>query len=417
VRYAFALPGSRGDVQPALSVALELRRRGHEVTVGVAPDLVEWAARLGVDPVAIGRPTGELLTSTPFQLHMTARDPRVRYRALKEVACYGWDELRADTSALAAGAEVIVTGLLGQEIGSAVAERDDLGFAAVHYCPIRANDAVPLVPGVRARGIQKTAWKAGERFRWQLTRDAENAQRRALGLRPARVDLPRRLRDRGALEIQAYERMLFPGLPEGLGTHRPFTGFLNLSAEDRALLGEAGLGDELAEWLEAGDPPVYVGFGSLTSPVDDTSLLLDAVVQATADLGLRALVSGWHEREGLIADHVRAIGPLDHSAVFPKCAAAVHHGGAGTVGATLRAGIPSVVAWVASDQPMWGGALRRAGLGVSTRAAGLDRGRLRAALEQALAPEVRAAAARMGERMVPAGRAVTETADLLERAR
>lgn len=417
MRYAFALPGSRGDIQPALAVALEMRRRGHDVAVGVAPDLAPWAARLGLEPRPIGLPTGELLDSEAFRLHVGAKNPRTRYQALKDVACYGWDELRRDLDEFVAGADVIVTGLLGQELGSALAERDGTAFAALHYCPVRANDAVPLIPGVAWRGAQRAAWRAGEALRWRLTKQAENTQRQALGLAPAVVDVPQRLRDRGALEIQAYERILVPGLPESLGTHRPFTGFLNLGADDRALLGETALDAELAAWLEAGDPPVYVGFGSLASPVDDPAALLDAVTQATAELGLRALISGWNHGEASLAEHVKAIGPADHSVLFPRCVAAVHHGGAGTVGAALRAGIPSVVAWVSSDQPMWGGMLARAGVGVSVKAASLDRVRLHTALERVLAPGVRAAAAQLSERMLPAEAAVTETARILERAR
>ncbi|MER7797197.1 nucleotide disphospho-sugar-binding domain-containing protein [Microbacterium sp. NPDC096154] len=414
MKYAFALPGSRGDVQPALSVALELRRRGHDVAVGVAPDLLDLAARLGLDPRPIGRPTGDLLSSEAFRLHQSAADPRIRYRALQDVAAYGWDELRRDVAALAADADTIVTGLLGQEIGSAVAERQGAAFAALHYCPVRANDAAPLIPGVRARSVQRAAWRAGERLRWALTRRAENAQREALGLTPAVVDLPQRLRDRGALEIQVYDPLLVPGLPAGWGAHRPFTGFLDFRADDRALLAEPGVGDELGRWIDDGEPPVYIGFGSM--PVDDPERLLSAIEHATADLGVRALLSGgWAPRDS--AAHVKRIGAADHSAVFPRCVAAVHHGGAGTVGAALRAGIPSLVAWISADQPMWGELLRRAGAGASVKAAGLDRRRLREALARVLGAEVRERAARIRDRMTPAGVAVAETARLVEQAR
>lgn len=421
MKFVFALMGSRGDVQPALPVALELRRRGHEVAVGVAPNLVAMADRLGLDPVPVGVDSAVLLGSDLVRREMRSLHPGVRLRALRDVAAYGWEEFRADLLRLADGADVLVTGLLGQEVGSALAEHRDCGFAALHYFPVRANRSVPILPGPPG-AVQHAAWHAGMLGRWELTRRPENAQRAALGLAPARVALQSRLRDRGAVEVQAYDAAIVPGLPEEWGTHSPFVGFLALADDDRARLGETGLGQTglgetgLGAWLDAGTPPVYVGFGSM--PVHDPDRLLAAVAGACADLGLRALVStGWNDFTGECPDDVRLVGAVDHGAVLPRCAAAVHHGGAGTVAATLRAGVPSVVGWYSADQPVWGRLLRRAGVGTSLRAARLDRRTLRQALAQVLRPEVRTRARSLREALVPAAEAVRAAADAVEQAR
>src|SRR5690606_10026315 len=136
---------------------------------------------------------------------------------------------------------------------------------ALHYCPVRANGVVAPVAGVRGRAATRGTWALGERVRWSLTRRAENAQRAALGLPATRVHLPARLRDAGAVEIQAYDPVLVPGLAAQWGPRRPFTGFLALDDAARARLGEtgaesdAGPSAELDAWLAAGDPPVYVG--------------------------------------------------------------------------------------------------------------------------------------------------------------
>ncbi|MFE6645471.1 glycosyltransferase [Nocardioides sp. NPDC057772] len=417
MRFVFGLMGSRGDVQPALAVALELRRRGHEVIVGVAPNLLPLAARLGLDPHAVGPDSGALLASPLVREEMRSANPRTRLRAVRKVSAHGWDDFRADLAALAGdrgSADVVVAGLLGQEVGSALAERIGAGFAALHYFPVRSNRSVKVVPGPDA--LQEKAWDVGMRMRWELTREAENAQRAALGLAPARTRLQTRLRDRGAVEVQAYDPLLVPGLPREWGIQSPFAGFLALTETDRLRLGETGVTDALGDWLGAGYPPVYVGFGSM--PVADPARLVADVAAATADLGLRALVSsGWNSFDVDVPDHVRLVGAVDHAAVLPRCVAAVHHGGAGTTAAVLRAGIPSVVGWYSADQPVWGRLLGDLGVGTSVRASRLDRDRLREALSAVLKPRVRERAAEVVPRLVTPEVAVARAADALERAR
>lgn len=417
MRFVFGLMGSRGDVQPALAVALELRSRGHEVTVGVAPNLVALAARLGLDPHAVGPDSGVLLSSSLVREEMRSANPRTRVRAVREVSAHGWDGFRRDLVALAGergSADVVVAGLLGQEVGSALAERIGAGFAALHYFPVRSNRSVKVVPGPEA--VQERAWDVGIRMRWELTREAENAQRVALGLPPARTRLQTRLRDRGAVEVQAYDPLLVPGLPREWGIQSPFAGFLALAEADRLRLGETGVADDLGNWLAAGYPPVYVGFGSM--PVADPARLVADVAAATADLGLRALISsGWNSFAVDVPDHVRLVGAVDHAAVLPRCVAAVHHGGAGTTAAVLRAGIPSVVGWYSADQPVWGRLLGDLGVGTSVKAARLDRDRLRAALGEVLMPAVRDRAAEVAPLLIAPETAVARAADALERAR
>ncbi|WP_369375051.1 glycosyltransferase [Promicromonospora sp. Populi] len=159
-------------------------------------------------------------------------------------------------------------------------------------------------------------------------------------------------------------------------------------------------------------------------PVADPPGLLAAVAAACADLGVRALVSaGWNDfsaagggdgagRAGLDEKRVRVVGSVDHARVLPRCRAAVHHGGAGTTGAVLRAGLPAVVGWYSADQPIWGELLREAGVGVARRASTLPRpGVLTTALSEVLDDATAARATALGARLVPPDRAVAAAAD------
>lgn len=413
MRITLALAGSRGDVQPALAVALELRRRGHDVTTGVPPNVLALADRLGLDPVPIGVDSGEVLRSELVRSGLRSRHPVRRIQAVRSILTHGWDDLRTGLEPLAKDADVVVTGLLGQQVGSAVAEALGTGFAALHYCPVRANTSAGIP--VRSPAVQRFAWAVGEGLRWRLTRSAETETRAALGLPAPTTDLPTRLRDFGAVEVQAYDPALLPGLAAEWGPRRPLTGFLTLGDADRALLGEGGVDDDLAAWLADGDAPVYVGFGSM--PVRDPAALLRAVADATADLGRRAVVSaGWNAfgdtaAGAAVGPHVRVVGPVDHAAVFPACAAVVHHGGAGTTAAGLRAGRPTVVGYYSGDQPHWGTLLIRLGVGARLAARRIDRDSLREALATVLdAGVAERCAALQGELVQPAD-AVRAAAD------
>jgi sterol 3beta-glucosyltransferase len=117
---------------------------------------------------------------------------------------------------------------------------------------------------------------------------------------------------------------------------------------------------ELAAFLEAGPPPVFVGFGSMTPDRPDLGRVVTDAVRAA---GVRAVVqAGWADLTGG-GDDVLAVGEVPHGWLFPRTAAAVHHAGAGTTAAVLRAGVPGVGLPVAVDQPFWADRAARLGTG------------------------------------------------------
>jgi UDP:flavonoid glycosyltransferase YjiC (YdhE family) len=155
---------------------------------------------------------------------------------------------------------------------------------------------------------------------------------------------------------------------------------------------------ELAGFLAAGPPPVYVGFGSMV-PADPVRT--DAVVRsALRRAGLRGVLAG-DPAHAPQDDDVLVVNDVPHAWLFPRMAAVVHHGGAGTTAAGMRAGVPTIVCPFFGDQPYWGE--RVAALGAGPRplpVKGLTAGHLAASLQRATGSErVRAAAARLGERL------------------
>lgn len=123
--------------------------------------------------------------------------------------------------------------------------------------------------------------------------------------------------------------------------------------------------DDLRNFLIDGDPPIYIGFGSIV--VNDPVSLTLLLIEATKISGVRAVISqGWSDL-GLISDeippNVLIIGNCPHDWIFNRVSCAVHHGGAGTTAAAMAAGIPSIIVPFFGDQPFWGKMVARTGTG------------------------------------------------------
>jgi UDP:flavonoid glycosyltransferase YjiC (YdhE family) len=120
---------------------------------------------------------------------------------------------------------------------------------------------------------------------------------------------------------------------------------------------------ELKAFLEAGNPPVYIGFGSMAG--SNPEELARLVSQALASSGQRGLLlTGWGGLSAdLVPDNVFVVDSVPHSWLFPRMAAVVHHGGAGTTAEGLRAGVPTVVIPFVFDQPFWGARIKALGFG------------------------------------------------------
>jgi sterol 3beta-glucosyltransferase len=204
--------------------------------------------------------------------------------------------------------------------------------------------------------------------------------------------------------------------PREWGAALPVLGAIHCPAKVRESLGETGPDRELADWMRAGKPPIYFGLGSM--PIVDPAGMVRTVSAVTRKLGERAIVcAGWSRLDelGELPDHVRIVGAIDHSQLFPLCGAAVHHGGSGTTFSVSAAGLPSVVCSVFADQPFWGARLERLGIGVHLPFKSLDAARLEQAFRRVSDPGVRNAAAQLGADLRAERDATPQITSLLER--
>ena len=382
MKVVLASYGTRGDVEPFATVGRELLRRGHDVCVAVPPNMVGFLETVGFAAVAFGP---EPLSSVRSR---TVEDPASAMAEQVEYLSRAMEEWGTTLTALANAADLLITGRIEQGLAANVAEYHGIPQAALHF-----------FPGAHAR---LSGW-AGD-----TTEEAENAQRRALGLPEATRHSTR------SLEIQAYDALCFPELaaewPDGDGW-RPFVGALTLELPTEA-------DDEVLSWIAAGTPPIYFGFGSgvwLQNPAQTFGL----ISVACARLGERALIcSGASEfADAPHSDQVKIVGAVNHAAIFPACRAVVHQGGAGTTAAGMRAGIPTLILWhPINDQQIWADAVTRLKVGSGRAFSASNLGSLVADLRSILDPQWITRAREVAAQMTKPVVSVARAADLLEHA-
>lgn len=431
MRISFVINGTRGDVQPATVLACALARRGHDVRLGVPPNMIgpalDWADGItGLEVVRLGVDTRAHLESVARARKQAGRHPLRRLRVLLSLRNAGWDQLVSDMAEVVDGADVIVTGLITEQPALAFAESAGVPLISLHHAPVRRNSRVAPVPGHLPGGPRavRTQWAAYDAAFAVLTRRRERRLRMHLGSPGSSASYAARLRAAPGLELQAYDPMF--GVEherrwtaDSAVRRRPTVGFLG-SPADQPVAGS----DALTSWLDAGDAPIYVGFGSM--PLRGEAATLRVVTELGRRLGRRVLVcAGWTEldaevRAEIASEAVRIESQVDHRTVFGRCAVVVHHGGAGTTAAVLRAGRPSVVCWYGADQPFWGAELERLGVGVAMPMAragrDLDVDRLTDAVASMLDPAAAERSGRLRDALVAEDVALGDAVREIERS-
>jgi UDP:flavonoid glycosyltransferase YjiC (YdhE family) len=173
---------------------------------------------------------------------------------------------------------------------------------------------------------------------------------------------------------------------------------------------------DVATWIATGTPPIYFGFGS--TPIESPVKLLAMIEDVCKELGERALVSaaGWDSDPGSDGSILKIVNGVNYPTVFPKCRAVVHHGGAGTLAAGIRAGVPTVALWSVADQPLWASRTELLHVGKSRKFSRTTRHSLLADLRTVLNPEYASRTRELATQMMRPSEGVSLAADLIEKA-
>ena len=262
------------------------------------------------------------------------------------------------------GVDLVLAGMGGIYIGLALAEKLDLPLLQAYLVPFTPTRAFPSVlvasfPSFLGGSLFRLSHHLTRQIMWQGFRSADRLARHSvLGLPAAGFWGPYDSdRTHGLPILYGISPSVIPQ-PADWGDDIHVTGYWFLDSADDWTPPSA-----LMDFLEAGSPPVYIGFGSMSTRKPEEMAAL--IIRALGRIGQRAiLLSGWGGlRRSDLPETAFMIDSIPHSWLFPRVAAVVHHGGAGTTAAGLRAGVPAVVVPFFGDQPFWGQRVAELGVG------------------------------------------------------
>jgi UDP:flavonoid glycosyltransferase YjiC (YdhE family) len=381
--------------------------------MAVPPDLVGFAEAAGLAAAGFGPNSRSILDAHRDFWTCFFRTPwRVRklIKARVEIGgplLRGWREMSTTLMSLADGADLIFTGINFEDAAANVAEYYDIPLATLHYFPLRPNSQVlSFLPAPLARAAVAAFWWLS----WRVMKGVEQTQRRELRLPEVTGSAPRRITERGSLEIQAYDEVCFPGLAAewaDLADQRPFVGTLTLELATDA-------DDEVASWIAAGTPPIFFGFGSI--PVESPADTIAMISSACAQLGERALIgaAGTDFGNAPHSDNVKVVGTMNYAAIFPACRALVHHGGSSTTPIGMRAGVPQLILYWDMVHAVYGAAVKRLKVGTARRFSTADEASLVADLRTILDPSYVVRARELAAQITEPAKGAAAAADLLE---
>lgn len=389
--------GSRGDVQPYVALGAALRARGHAVTLCTGRGFEDMIDAHGLEAAPLSDNSRALVQTPEMQAALHSFSGKVRaWRAFKGMARRTLDEMWSVAQEDRPDVIVYHPKALGApHIAEALGAVAVPSFLQPAFVPTGAFSS-PLLPGVNLG-------RFGNRLSHQAllglasivtSRTISRWRRERLGLAPSG---PRDLyagfdpSGRPVPRLHGYSCHLVPK-PDDWSEREHVTGYWFLDEGTDWEPPEA-----LARFLDAGPPPVYVGFGSM--PAKDPERMTGIVRAALNTVGARGLLAtGWGGLDGAgYSDQIHVLDAAPHDWLFPRCAAVVHHGGAGTTHAALRWGRPAVICPVFGDQPFWGRCVAALGAGPDP----LPQKRLTAAalaqaLNAALSPVMQARADEVG---------------------
>jgi UDP:flavonoid glycosyltransferase YjiC (YdhE family) len=351
LRILLATVGSRGDVQPMLGLAQTLAARGHVPIVAAPANFESWVRSQGFEFAPLGTDVQAFLSAHTGVLTGSA------FKGMGVIKRYFADEVpqwaRQAVQAGRGADAVLWSGLAA--IMPSVAEHLRLPALGIVYSSCVIPSSLHPPPTVARRSLPRWAnwllWKLDRVFAQWLLGGPVNDARAAMGLPP--VTLYEHIWN-GQFAL-ALDRLLFPADPAWDPERFRYANYIFFDDPQP-------LDAQLQAWLDDGEPPVFVGFGSMSGQAIDRAGKI--IVDAISATGRRCIVgAGW----GALGDRAlppdwRVVRDAPHALLFPRMAAVVHHGGSGTMAQALRAGAPQVILPLFLDQYHHAHTLHRANL-------------------------------------------------------
>lgn len=334
--------GSEGDTRPLSALGHAMQQAGHTVELLADRSTLGSAQALGLPCSALAGDIRATLAAEGAMSSIARNLGRLANR-------HAGDWMR-QTLAHGRGCDALVVSGLAAFVGLSAGEALGVPTIGTMLIPISptAEFAAPFLPFAPPRLFHHASHRLLNQLTWQLLRRATNRARAEAGLRPR-------------TRLWTDHPVLYGISPSLVPRPSDWPHNAHVCGQWIPALAQAFTPPrDLLAFLDAGEPPVYVGFGSMGG--FDNARLVHAVVDAIG--ARRALFStGWSGIDATrLPSNFHPVGHVPHDWLLPRTSMAIHHGGSGTTHSACRAGVPSIIVPFAGDQPFWGARLRAAGV-------------------------------------------------------
>jgi sterol 3beta-glucosyltransferase len=361
MKITIAAIGSRGDIQPYIALGVALQKAGYEVTLSAPAMFRDLVAAYGLRHLPISVNPQQIMEHPSMQAASKSGNPFLLMRSMFREGLPLIQKYLEEVYSNCQDCEAVILTQIPFGAYDA-AEKRKIPFLQAGLGPLFPTAAFPMIgmnfPNLRIGFVNRLTYGLLDQGFWQFFRPFQNTWRKEkLGLPPLPLGGPADTIRKRAPTVLGFSSSVVPFPADWPPTvHATGYWFLN---EPPGWQPPAGL----TAFLDSGPAPVYVGFGSM--PDAEARKTTQIIVEALRISGQRGvLLSGWSRLgDAKLPQTVCPVDSIPHTWLFPRMAAVVHHGGAGTTAAGLRSGVPSILTPYAADQFFWAKRVEMLGVG------------------------------------------------------
>jgi UDP:flavonoid glycosyltransferase YjiC (YdhE family) len=342
--------GTRGDIQPFISLSVALLQRGHHVTFIAPSNFKNFIESFNIKFVPLSVDFEEIICDPIFvKLLNSGNGFKYLKYFRKKVTKSVREKIGVETLDATRGVDYLISNTINLSTVYSIGEKFDKKVAVVSInMPSTPTTEFPFLTfkNFKSPWLNKFSYNILRLF-WLAIKKETNEYRSYLGL--PKLNFWKTLQESNILTIYPMSPLISRPMDWPSNTH--VTGFFNMPVSEQQNKYISDIPAGLEEWLKIGDSPIYIGFGSM--PIPDPSLFSAILNEILITTDLRFVFGlGWSSMPDLLQhSNLFVVKNINHQWLLPQCKAAIFHGGIGTVAAVMRAKIPSIVLSIFSDQP------------------------------------------------------------------